>query len=296
MTQGVYAAEDLFYKLPVHWMWWPAIGGIFVGIGGLIFPQALGVGYDTIALLLKGNVAIHIFVGVLLVKSLIWIISLGSGTSGGVVAPILMIGAALGGVEAMFLPGFGAGFWPLISMGATLAGTMRVPFTGVIFAIELTHDLNVLLPLLVACFASYGLTVLVLKRSILTEKIARRGFHLSREYAADPLEILFVREVMSPPIQSQPGPVVTYPSEPLRAVAYQMAETGLTELPVVDPKTGLRVLGTITLADLLRARSKHLEEERTRQRVIRFGKTGPANTSSKSPPTSGVTEDVDLRV
>ncbi|MBV8829810.1 MAG: chloride channel protein [Acidobacteriaceae bacterium] len=296
MTQGVYAAEDLFYKLPVHWMWWPAIGGIFVGIGGLIFPQALGVGYDTIALLLKGNVAIHIFVGVLLVKSLIWIISLGSGTSGGVVAPILMIGAALGGVEAMFLPGFGAGFWPLISMGATLAGTMRVPFTGVIFAIELTHDLNVLLPLLVACFASYGLTVLVLKRSILTEKIARRGFHLSREYAPDPLEILFVREVMSPPVQSHPGPVVTYPSEPLRAVAYQMAETGLTELPVVDPKTGLRVLGTITLADLLRARSKHLEEERTRQRVIRFGKTGPGNTPTKSPPTSPVTEDVDLPV
>jgi len=196
LTGAVYAAEDSFLKLPIHWMWWPAIGGLVVGLGGLIFPQALGVGYDTIAALLQGDVARTTILGILLVKSVIWAVSLGSGTSGGVLAPLLMMGGALGGIEAMFLPNEGAGFWPLVSMGAILGGTMRSPLTGVIFALELTHDINVLLPLLVASVIAHGFTVLVLKRSILTEKVARRGYHLSREYAVDPLEILFVRDAM----------------------------------------------------------------------------------------------------
>jgi len=196
LTGAVYAAEDAFLKLPIHWMWWPAIGGLVVGLGGLIFPQALGVGYDTIGALLKGDVARNVILGVLLVKSVIWAVSLGSGTSGGVLAPLLMMGGALGGIEAMFLPNEGAGFWPLVSMGAILGGTMRSPLTGIIFALELTHDINVLLPLLVASVIAHAFTVLVLKRSILTEKVARRGFHLSREYAVDPLEILFARDAM----------------------------------------------------------------------------------------------------
>ena len=166
-------------KLPIHWKWWPAIGGLAVGLGGLIFPQALGVGYDTIQSLLQGDVPRAVIAGVLLVKSAIWVISLGSGTSGGVLAPLLMMGAAMGGVEAMFLPNEGAGFWPLVSMGAILAGTMRAPFTAILFALELTHDINVLLPLLVAAMLAHATTVLLLKRSILTEKVARRGFHLT---------------------------------------------------------------------------------------------------------------------
>src|ERR1700729_3795180 len=186
-------------------MWWPAIGGVVVGVGGLIFPQALGVGYDTIDALLKGDVARNVILGVLLVKSIIWAVSLGSGTSGGVLAPLLMMGGALGGIEAMFLPNEGAGFWPLIGMAAILGGTMRSPLTGVIFALELTHDVNVLLPLLVASVIAHGFTVLGLRRSILTEKVARRGYHLSREYAVDPLEILFVREVMRTSIVALPA-------------------------------------------------------------------------------------------
>ena len=121
---------------------------------------------------------------------------MGSGTSGGVLAPLLMMGGALGGLEAIFLPHAGVGFWPLISLGAILGGTMRSPFTGILFAIELTHDLNMLLPLMVACFAAHAFTVLTLRRSILTEKVSRRGYHLSREYAVDPLETLLVRDVM----------------------------------------------------------------------------------------------------
>jgi CBS domain-containing protein len=137
-----------------------------------------------------------VILGILLVKSTIWAVSLGSGTSGGVLAPLLMMGAALGGVEALVLPYEGVGFWPLVSMGAILGGTMRVPFTAVIFTLELTHDVYMMLPLLVAVSLAYATTVMLMSRSILTEKIARRGYHLSREYAIDPLEILFVREVM----------------------------------------------------------------------------------------------------
>jgi H+/Cl- antiporter ClcA len=124
LTQGVYAAEDAFQRLPIHWMWWPAIGGLVIGIGGWMFPQALGVGYDVIGDLLQGHVASRVILGVLIVKSVIWAVSLGSGTSGGVLAPLLMMGGALGGVEAWVLPAEGAGFWPLVSMGAILGGTM----------------------------------------------------------------------------------------------------------------------------------------------------------------------------
>ena len=172
-------------------MWWPAIGGLVIGIGGWFFPQALGVGYDVIGGLLQGDVPLRIIAGVLVVKSIIWAVSLGSGTSGGVLAPLLMMGGALGGLEARFLPFEGAGFWPLVSMGAILGGTMRSPLTGVVFALELTHDVNMLLPLLLAVTIAHGFTVLALRRSILTEKVSRRGFHLSREYAIDPLEIIF---------------------------------------------------------------------------------------------------------
>jgi CBS domain-containing protein len=315
-------------------MWWPAIGAVFVGVGGLIFPQALGVGYDTIRDLLRGDVPLAILAGVLLVKSAIWMISLGSGTSGGVLAPLLMMGAALGGIEGIFLPHFGHGFWHLVGMGAILGGTMRSPFTGIVFALELTHDINMLLPLLVACFIAHLFTVLCLRRSILTEKISRRGYHLSREYALDPLEILFVREVMRTNVVVLPSdgtleealqlihstkdtkgqhlfpvlgsddslagvvtrnqlvqlhqqlptsaatirlseiatrkPQVAFADEPLRAVVNRMADTGFTRFPVLDPKGDGKIVGMVGLNDLLHARTRNLEDERARQRVLRI--------------------------
>ena len=272
LTAAVYASEDAFAKLPIHWMWWPAIGGLAIGIGGLLFPQALGVGYDVIAGLLQDQVSTRVIVGVLIVKSTIWAVSLGSGTSGGVLAPLLMIGGALGGLEARVLPFEGAGFWPLVSMGAILGGTMRSPLTGVIFALELTHDVSVLLPLLLAVAIAHGFTVLTLRRSILTEKISRRGYHLSREYSIDPLEIIFAREVMRAPTPSAADEtlvrgVVAYDDEPLRVVVFRMAETGVTELPVVARRDE-RVLGVIALADLLTARTRILDAERRRERLL----------------------------
>jgi H+/Cl- antiporter ClcA len=247
LTLGVYAAEDLFGKLKIHWMWWPALGGLFVGLGGMLFPEALGVGYDTIRSLLQGDVPRTVIAGVLLVKSAIWIVSLGSGTSGGVLAPLLMMGAALGGVEAMFLPYEGAGFWPLVSMGAILGGTMRAPFTAILFAFELTHDVNVLLPLLVAAMLAHAATVLVLKRSILTEKVARRGFHLTREYAIDPLEILFVREAMRTGLLMLPAGLTA--EESRRAILRESPIRGQHLYPVVDSEQ--RLVGVITRKQLL---------------------------------------------
>ncbi|QBD83664.1 chloride channel protein [Ktedonosporobacter rubrisoli] len=334
LTFMVYAFEDAFRLLPIHWMWWPAIGGLIIGLGGLIFPQALGVGYDTIGKLLQGNVPLGVIAGILIVKSLIWSSSLGSGTSGGVLAPLLMMGGALGGILALFLPNEGIGFWSLISMGAILGGTMRSPFTGVIFAVELTHDINALFPLLVAGVIAHGCTVLLMRRSILTEKVARRGYHLTREYAIDPLEILFVREVMRTKVVALPAsitqkdltqlvtnkqnprgqhlypvigddgqltgvatrtdlnqliseahsenadhplaeclktdPIVAYPDETLRTVVYRMAETGFTRFPVVERGDRRKLVGMVSLNDLLKARTRNLAEERKREQVLRI--------------------------
>ena len=164
LTTMVYWSEDTFAKLPIHWMWWPGIGGLVVGFGGWIFPPALGVGYKNIGMLLQGHETFALLFGILIVKSIIWSVSLGSGTSGGVLAPLLMIGGALGALAAHALPAEGAGFWALISMAAVLGGTMRAPFTAAIFGLELTNDLHSLAPLLLASVMAHGFTVLTLPR------------------------------------------------------------------------------------------------------------------------------------
>ena len=249
LTKAVYASEDAFAKLPIHWMWWPAIGGLAIGIGGLIFPQALGVGYDTIGALLQGDVPVKVIAGILIVKSAIWAISLGSGTSGGVLAPLLMMGGALGGLETMILPAEGVGFWPLISMGAILGGTMRSPLTGIVFAIELTHDLNMLLPLLVAVTIAHGFTVLVLGRSILTEKISRRGYHMSRELALDPMEVTFAREVMRTDVIALPEHLSM--KELSSLIPTDLGQRVHHIYPVVDDAD--RLVGVVTRRDLRRS-------------------------------------------
>jgi len=254
LTISVYAAEDSFLKLPIHWMWWPAIGGLVVGIGGWISPRALGVGYDSIGALLQGGMTVHVMLGLLVVKWIIWSISLGSGTSGGVLAPLLIMGGTLGGLMSSVLPNEGLGFWPLISMGAILGGTMRSPFTGVIFALELTHDVTVLVPLLVAAVIAHGFTVLTLRRSVLTEKVARRGYHLSQEYAVDPLEILFVREAMRTNVAVLPAGMLV---KDLAQSLHADYGRGQGLYPVVDNEG--RLAGVLTRADL----HKLVEEQST---------------------------------
>jgi hypothetical protein len=156
-----------------------------------------------------------------------------------------------------------------VALAGVLGGVMRAPLTGVAFAVELTHRLDAVLPLLVGASAAYALSVVFLKRSVLTEKIARRGLHLSREYDVDPLEVLLVGEVMAgEPLDAEPTAPVAYPTETLRAVAYRMAESGFTELPVVAAPDDRRLVGVITLPQLLEGRLRDLREARHAERVL----------------------------
>jgi CIC family chloride channel protein len=246
LTAAVYAAEDAFHRLPIHWMWWPTLGGLFVGLGGLVQPRALGVGYDIIEQLLTGRYP-SALLALIVVKGLIWSVSLGSGTSGGVLAPLLMLGGALGAIVSPFLPGGDAALWPLVCMSAALGGTMRSPLTSTIFALELTQDINVLPALLIASVVAHGLTVLVMKRSILTEKVARRGYHISREYSIDPLERLSVGEVMTADVVTVPASIPL--GELVRGYFFAPGPRKHPGYPVVD-RDG-RFLGVITRTNLL---------------------------------------------
>jgi H+/Cl- antiporter ClcA len=253
LTTLVYFCEDVFGKLPIHWMWWPAIGGLFVGIGGWLDPRVLGVGYDTIHALLRGELVGAVVIGLLIGKAVVWSISLGSGTSGGVLAPLLIIGGALGAIEGRFIHLGDPGMWAMISMAAMMGGTMRSPLTSMIFTLELTHDLNLLPALLVACIAAHALTVLWLRRSILTEKVARRGFHVTREYSVDPLAVLRVGEVMDRKPPTVPAQMKV--SELSDLIAKGHPELSHRQGTLIVDEEG-KLAGIITRGDLLRAIDK----------------------------------------
>jgi CIC family chloride channel protein len=276
MSRMMYAFEDLFEHLHVHWMWWPAIGGLGIGFGGLFFPRGLGVGYDNIAELLHGNAPMALIVGILIAKSVMWAFSLGSGTSGGVLAPLLMIGGAVGALAAHLahVSVEAQAFWALIGMGSMLAGSLGVPLTAILFSLEVTHCLPALLPLTLGCISAYLVTALLMPRSILTERLSRRGYHLTREYGVDPLELVLVSELMSPAphVETLTGSAAlpelfTYADGTCRGAAELMATGGVAIIPVVDRATH-RVSGTLTLQDLLRGRSKAVVRERERLRLV----------------------------
>ena len=262
-TGLVYLAEDMFGRFRLHWMWWPAIGGVVIGIGGLIQPRALGVGYDVIRELLQGKATLGLIFGILIVKTIIWSFSLGSGTSGGVLAPVFMIGGALGALEGYGFISVSPGFWALMGLSSVVGGVMRSPFTGIVFSLELTHAWSALLPLTVCASAAYGLSVLVLKRSVLTEKIARRGLHLSREYDVDPLEVLLVHEVMEEEFTSfRPDMSLAAAAaafvDPRRQVRNAQHRQRL--YPVLDEN--LRLHGVVTRRDMLDAALSGTEPDR----------------------------------
>ncbi len=254
MTEAVYGFEDIFKKLGphLHWMWWPILGGVIIGVGGLIDPRALGVGYNTIHAMLLGQLGLGALALLFIVKLVIWSGGLGGGTSGGILAPILMMGAAIGGMLGHVLPGTTAAVFALIGMAGALGGVTRSPFTAIVFSFELTHDVNSLLAVLIAATVSHLVSVLILKRSILTEKVARRGFHVMREYAVDPLEATFVREVMD---------VDVYTVDPQcpGGDLYDALPEGSTRrrqrlYPVLDPARGL--VGVVPWSALLAERER----------------------------------------
>jgi len=253
VTHIVYGIEDAFEKLPVHWMWWPAIGGVAVGVVGYFAPLTLGVGYTNIEDIVAGHLAVGALAFLCVMKFISWSIALGSGTSGGTLAPMFTIGGALGA-----LAGFGVmaiapqlGVDPriagLVGMAAIFAGASRALLTSVVFAFETTQQPHGLLPLLGGCAAAYLVSALTMRNTIMTEKIARRGVRVPTEYAADYLEQVLVRdaatrEVVSLRTSDELGEV--------RALLNSgRAEYQHQGFPVVDDNG--RVRGVITRRSLL---------------------------------------------
>ncbi|UIJ84563.1 chloride channel protein (plasmid) [Rhizobium beringeri] len=245
LTTLLYRIEDLFEALPIHWMWWPMLGGLVIGLGGLIEPRAMGVGYDIIDGLLNNRLLAPAVISILLVKTVIWLFALSSGTSGGVLAPLLIFGGALGWLVGLVLPGNDPGFWALLGMAAMMGGTMRAPLTGTFFAMEITGDVSTLVPLLAATVTAYAVTVLLLRRSILTEKIARRGQHITREYGVDPFELSRAREIMISDVDTLP--VTMTVGEACDFFASQQKTHRI--YPVVDAAG--RLAGVVSRADAL---------------------------------------------
>lgn len=201
ITKIVYYIEDGFEKLPVHWIWWPVIGGLGVGIIGYFYPYTLGVGYDNITRVLTGTVPLTLLLSLCFFKFLSWAIALGSGTSGGTLAPLLTIGGAAGAIMGTLInssypeAGLSIPIAAVVGMSAMFAGASRAFLTSIAFALETTMQSNALLPLLGACTGSYLVSFFFMRNTIMTEKIARRGIHTPHSFEPDLLEKLRVEEI-----------------------------------------------------------------------------------------------------
>jgi CIC family chloride channel protein len=206
VTAAVYRAEELFDHLPVHWMWWPAIGAVVVGVIGYYSPRTLGVGYVNITDFLAQNKTLSFIVILSLLKFVSWTVALASGTSGGTLAPLFTIGGGIGVVlgvsTAHLFPEWGVDvrMAALVGMAAMFAGTSRAVLASIVFACEATHQVNGLLPLLAGCFSAYLVSCLLMRNSIMSEKIVRRGVRVPTEYMADALEQILVCDVMHPSV------------------------------------------------------------------------------------------------
>ena len=247
VTRAVYWIEDLFEKLPVHWMWWPALGGIAVGVVGYFAPRTLGVGYTNIEGLVAGTITGKVVLFLCLMKFFSWSISLGSGTSGGTLAPLFTIGGAtgvaLGELIAHQWPGSGIDprICALVGMAAMFAGASRALLASVVFAFETTLQPMGLLPLLAGCTAGFLVSALLMRNTIMTEKLARRGVRVPMEYAADFLDQISIATACS-------SNVVTLRADSLLGDAGAVLDTH-QGFPVVDEKQ--RLLGVVTRRDFL---------------------------------------------
>ena len=253
VTKAVYGVEDTFARLPIHWMWWPALGAVVAGVIGWISPHTLGVGYDNIDSLLQGHFGVTMLFTFGALKFISWVVSLGSGTSGGTLAPLFMIGGSLGA-----LLGTGVGhLWPtihvdpriaaLVGMGAIFAGSSRALLTAIVFCFETTRQPAALLPLMAGCTAAYLVSALTMRGTIMTEKIERRGVRVPSEYTADDMAQITVgkvctREVRALKTSDELGDVRRWLNSGRERAKHQ-------GYPVVDDAG--RVRGVITRRDLL---------------------------------------------
>ncbi len=253
----LYWTEDLFEKLPIDQLWWPAIGALGLGIIGYFVPRVLGVGYDTISDILNANLALKVLIVVMLAKAVALVISLGSGTSGGLLAPMFMSSAALGGVFAMGMneafpaAHLSAGAFALVAMGAVFGAASRAAFAFIVFAFEITRDYNSVLPLMLVTVIADGVAILLMpKASIMTEKLIRRGLRIHQDYEADVLQQMVVSETMDREAPILPAGM------PVRELAERIArhepEVGRHQgMLLMD--LGNKLVGIITRGDVLRS-------------------------------------------
>ena len=282
ITKSVYYVEELFEKLPIHWMWWPMLGAVAVGVIGYFVPRTLGVGYDNIQDILSGTMAMKVVAILLAFKFLSWVIALGSGTSGGTLAPLMTIGGGLGAVfgDALnrLIPHWGLDIRisALVGMAALFAGASRAFLASVVFAFETTRQTMGLLPLLGACSAAYLVSCLCMRHSIMTEKLARRGTPISNEYSVDSLSRVRVRD------WAKPKPVAVmnkmlprnYPAidenSSLRQAVHLMVRYKVGRLLVVSRESPGQPPKLISRADILAAFEPTLNSAHERQRMIRL--------------------------
>ncbi len=258
VSKSVYAVEDLFEHLPVHWMWWPAIGAVAVGITGYFAPSTMGVGYENIQHLLSGHLTLSMLLSLCLLKYISWVISLGSGTSGGTLAPLLTIGGAFGALLGLLLlhlfPGCGITLATaaLVGMAAMFAGASRALLTSIVFALETTGQPSGLLPLLAACVAAYFVSFFLMKGSIMTEKIRRRGVQTPDVYEADLLRYACAKELMVPVAADQPALPAVSETEDLSSCVQLMGQNDLTSLLVTSALNPKEVKGIIHAKDIMK--------------------------------------------
>ena len=272
ISRAIYWIEDTFERLPIHWMWWPPIGALAVGIIGLIEPRTLGIGYEYIEQIAAGQIAGIALITFIILKFLSWSIYLGSGTSGGTLAPMFMIGggigASIGALSTQFLPSIGLNVTTsaIVGMAAIFAGASHALLASVVFAFETTRQPMGLLPLLAGCSAAYLIALLMAPNSIMTERLARRGRRVRTDYAVDFLSQVMVRDVGIKPVVTIPG------GRPLAEVRAWLASGGEPAshqgFPVLDESGEL--IGVITRRDITDPR--HHEADQVRKLIRR----GPA--------------------
>ena len=252
ITRGVYAVEDAFEHLPFHWMWWPAIGGLAVGLVGYLAPRTLGIGYENIDGILTGTLVGHALLGLVVLKLASWAIALGSGTSGGTLAPLFTIGggigALMGSAAGRLLPGLGldARVAGLVGMAAMFAGASRALLASIVFAFETTRQPLGLLPLLAGCAAAYLISLLRMRHTIMTERLARRGTPVATEYASDHLAHQLVRDHAAAPVISLQGETTL--GEVRRWLADGAGGATHQGFPVLDASG--KLMGVVTRRDL----------------------------------------------
>lgn len=255
LSKSLYWIEDQFERLPIDSTWWPAIGGLALGVIGLFFPRVLGVGYETISAILQNHLATSVLLTVMVFKTLALLLSLGSGTSGGLLAPTFMSSAAMGSLFAIcvnhFFPGahLAPGACALVAMAAVFGAASRATFTFIIFAFEITRDYDAILPLMLASVIADGIAILFMRNSIMTEKLARRGLMVHQDYEPDALRGTLVGDVMDRDVPTVSAEMT------VAEVVHRIGEGDPALLrhhgmPIVDAQGDL--VGLITRGDLLR--------------------------------------------